>query len=447
MASNNNNTEPCICTSDDNCPLGRIIAGAPQHRCRECRKPMHSLLCSAIQELGDVQIFICFPCHQSRDTRDDDESTTITSTTNDRRVSISRSTTAASSSSSNNNNHNTQQTTGTTRRRQTNNNRTPAAGHPQNSRLNIPPTSNNNNNNNNTPIHRQNPLLMHLETPLFFRGDLVKIDSPARSYGGTAFIDQIGHTPGGSAAYSAKYVLDRKVSPNVKLTRIHPTTLNTSSHHRSGSNDGAAQGPSLLSSNYVPSQLTTTSEATNKGPETTTPVQNKCTKQPHPIIKYLHDKKIKKKDQFAKGYLRRLQAKAEKRKPPKEKAYLSAYEWDLVLKMRESMDCAGVECMSGPNSSGRTLFLDLANVWGITHQGLNSKRRKVLKTTNLATTRQKRSDAGETVFNSERKRQQTFTPYQAFKKHKLKHSTLQDALTTAEIKQEWAIVVKAPNKL
>ena len=130
-----------------------------------------------------------------------------------------------------------------------------------------------------------------------------------------------------------------------------------------------------------------------------------------------------------------LQAKAEKWNPPKEKVYLSAYEWDLVLKMHESMDCAGVECASGPNSSGWTPFLELANACGITQQGLNSKRRKVLKTANLATSRQKRSDAGEKEFNSQQKHQHTFMPYQAFKKHKLKHSTLQDMLTTAEIKQ------------
>jgi hypothetical protein len=115
------------------------------------------------------------------------------------------------------------------------------------------------------------------------------------------------------------------------------------------------------------------------------------------------------------GCLRNDQAKAEGRKMEKQ---LNAYEWELCLKMRESMESAGDLTMhlQHNNTLPTAAFV---NVWGVTKQMLNRKRKMVLEDPTLSTSRKKRRDAGKTILKDDEKRYSCLTAYNVYKKQKL----------------------------
>ena len=149
----------------------------------------------------------------------------------------------------------------------------------------------------------------------------------------------------------------------------------------------------------------------------------------HPIIAYLKNKK----DDNKKGCLRMEQAKAEKRKITGKQ--LTAYEWELVLKMRESM-----ESSTGDNTTNRNKTVPtaaLANVWGIAKRTLNEKKQKTLNNETLSAARKQRKDAGQTLLNNDKKRFSCLTAYTVFKKQKIATRELTDPITVPEIRSDW----------
>ena len=148
----------------------------------------------------------------------------------------------------------------------------------------------------------------------------------------------MAHTPGGHETYKASYVLDKTTSPNVGLLRIEPANLEPNGQKRGA--DGAV-GPSLLSQNYRPIERAKSIPLALNAPKTTISQQllnktfmwKRSKKGIHPIEIY-----FKRNSRFLRGYLRERQAKSENHDIGKQKQ-LSAYEWDLVMKMQESLDC------------------------------------------------------------------------------------------------------------
>jgi hypothetical protein len=81
---------------------------------------------------------------------------------------------------------------------------------------------------------------------------------------------------------------------------------------------------------------------------------------------------------------------------------LSAYKWELCLKMREVMESAGdlTARLQRNNTLPTAAFV---NVWGVTKQTLNRKRKMVLEDPTLSTSRKKRRDAGKMILKDNEK--------------------------------------------
>jgi hypothetical protein len=143
--------------------------------------------------------------------------------------------------------------------------------------------------------------------------------------------------------------------PNVQEERLYPCVLDTTSRHR---NSEAATGPSLLLVHYErPERVSTT---TSQMAEATAPMK------PH---------------------VQRLLRETNEWNKKTEK-HLSAYEWELCLKMRETMELAGNLTMRLQHNN--TLPTEVfSNVWGVTKQTLNRKRKMVLENPMISTSRKK----------------------------------------------------------
>jgi hypothetical protein len=341
-----------VCCSGATCKLVQhdIVTLRP-HKCRQCKQIMHGTLCSAHPQ---EEVFVCFPCYHDNEQATAATTTTTTTINNNER----------GRATGNNNTKIYGSGNGTATRRSGNDNRQNDRPRPPrppshlplaaicsrtrslpNPRRQQPPeeaqvTP--------RPARRQAPqVVTHPETPIFRIGDMVDIDArDIRKEGGRAYITGTSCTPGGSVGYDARYVEQKtKMTPNVREERLHPCVLGTTSRRR---NSEAAASPSLLPVHYErPERVSTT---TSQRAEATVPKKphvqrllqetNQWNKRgqnvrgDHSITKYLKNKKGDEKN----GCVRNEQAKAEGRKTDKQ---LSAYEWELCLKMWEAMESAG----------------------------------------------------------------------------------------------------------
>ena len=357
------------CASGAECKLQNTALSAVTHHCRDCREKVHSVLCRADPEAAENNLFLCFPCSQNN-INNINNWLGITSQENTPHHQPRR----------------RGQSLSTFRTQQ------------QPLRASIPPPPPRRPLQDTTPQanRRSRQQEASFETPLFRVGDYVDVDSFARSEGGRAYICSTLHTSRESAEYQAKYVLDKKNTPHVKESRVHPAVLDTTTRRRSSDD---TTRPSLLSSNHDPTfqrqtktKTTTTTKTKKKPPVQQLLIDVENWKQEsaksrgiHPIISYINRYDDRDSEN---GYLRLKQAKAEGRATKKR---LDAYEWGLVLKMREGMD-SGKESTRHHNKTVPTTALAFA--WGVSVQALNQKKVQVSEDPTLSTNRKKRTDAG-----------------------------------------------------
>jgi hypothetical protein len=120
---------------------------------------------------------------------------------------------------------------------------------------------------------------------------------------------------------------------------------------------------------------------------------------PNPALIYLTKMNAK----AEKGWLRKAEAdKADRdRDVPtaKKVGQLSTREKQLVLSLKQTLD-----------SAGDTVAAAMASAWGVTSKTVRRIQNQSLKVDGLAAPRKERFDKGDTVFTSDAKRKQVYTP-------------------------------------
>jgi hypothetical protein len=128
---------------------------------------------------------------------------------------------------------------------------------------------------------------------------------------------------------------------------------------------------------------------------------------PNPALIYLTKTNTKEEE----GWLRKAEAdKAEREVPMTAKnkpGQLNTTEKQLVLSLKQTLD-----------SAGDTVAAALASAWGVSSRTIRRIQTKSLNVDGLAVPRKVRFDRGDTVFTSDAKCKQVYTPLFAFKKKK-----------------------------
>lgn len=127
--------------------------------------------------------------------------------------------------------------------------------------------------------------------------------------------------------------------------------------------------------------------------------------QRHPVVDNLDE--MQKDPDVSPGWLRANEAIAAGRPIPDARSFLTTEEKDLLLKLALILKPIVHQTTS-----------KLAYAWGITRNSVNNIINRACDAGDLNPTRKKRSDAGETIANSERKRKAVVTPFFVFKKMK-----------------------------
>ena len=242
-------------------------------------------------------------------------------------------------------------------------------------------------------------------------GDLIAIDKERRygvpdSEGGDGYITAV-HTDG---RFDIKYVLGGS-EKNVDPSRIKSTSTLVLSARQQSPTD--LQRPSILAPSHVPAPRRVLPTIPSPPPEgargvSATLLQSyswcTLTKTPNPLLKLLRDNRKKEK-----GWLR----KAEKEFTVKEgepTKQLNNVENNKLVDIKKELDRLFQVLQREWPKEYPSPIADLAHAYGVG----NTKVRGCVKAylnNNCSTTRKQRSDAGLTVFNSEKKRNEIYTPF------------------------------------
>ena len=310
------------------------------------------------------------------------------------------------------------------------------------------------------PDHRELAL-----SDLFTVGDLVLVDELLRAYIIAINSDEIGQM-----YFDLKYVIGNDIEKDVELNRLRVIAQNDNSSSRSHNNrfvslppsnppqppqpsqpshqfpppSNSTQQQSVTTTTTMTAERRTTSTVTISPTITTVPLAKRlkqCLKDSFSI-------KLGKKGDLPDGTEHPLYSLMKENKESKEKGWIRSIinegedEEDRVqLNQKEGTVLTVIlSIFSGFLSKGGVLngykgYVDHA--FGIGRcTGKNIVDR--FFSNHFSVERKVRSDKGESVFNSERKRKNTFTAYKAFKKRK--YSTFRDAtghIPEADLKAEF----------
>jgi hypothetical protein len=143
----------------------------------------------------------------------------------------------------------------------------------------------------------------------------------------------------------------------------------------------------------------------------------------HPVVKLLDD--LQERPDVGPGWLRKNEATAKNKPPPEPRTFLVQEERELLLKLALILKPIVHQTTS-----------KLAFAWGITRNSVNNIINRACQSGDLSVNRKKRSDYGETIENSSRKRKSVFTPLFVFKKVKrLEHKG--ESLSNEQLIQMW----------
>jgi hypothetical protein len=383
-------TSPCA--SGDRCALGGVINLASSashrvnHRCRDCQKLIHGALCCGYHD--EASVFVCFPCFESK-----------------RKEPVNQQATVASGV--------------------------------------VPPIPSSHRHRPPQPQQQQNTTTTpnclgafssrskaHLKTPFFKTGDFVERN------GLLAWVINSEQTPEGRHnLYGVRYAVDsRRQSFGIPLGSIKPATLQPTGRKRGSETTGL----SLLSSNLQrPPRLPPKEKAVKVIEEST--VQRLSLKVQkwinggkmgrHPLVSFLKRNATKEK-----GYMQDMQAKSLRRNI--NGIHLGEEEWNWVLGLRSSLD--HYQRDQKRDDPKYHPAKSLAMAWGITPQAMNQKRKRMLENPFLSNKRKKQDDVGETIFNSDRRRNFVYTPVNMFRKKMLMNATKDNPITTIELQEQWS---------
>jgi len=272
-------------------------------------------------------------------------------------------------------------------------------------------------------------------------GALLTIEGERRyngpdSEGGSGYVSCV-HADG---TFDINLTVGGRLEKNVHPRRIESSNPLVTSARRRSNNGDAVTVPSLLSHNYVrPPQRERLSPNTvaadvtavavndnNFSLLTTYQVLEKCpdwhpkySNKPHPIISMLEGGKKKQPRGWARWHDAHLQDNRTKRDV---KGQLTAEQNVLLVEMKRATDYYGTltERAKSRGSKGTGHNAMLQHAFSVGKSKVNECVSKYHK--NHGTTKRKqRSDAGKTLTNSTKKRDQTVTPLSYFKKFKRKH--------------------------
>ena len=270
-----------------------------------------------------------------------------------------------------------------------------------------------------------------LPTSLFSNGALVEVAPEQRrgrpnSEGGLGFV--VGFDTN-AMTVNILYALGG-LSQEIPSTRVKPATLDTTARRRPRQ---ISTQPSLLSinhhsSNQQPANMTGCSTHTQlKGAAKY--VQESASWLPNGRKKHLVLWFLR-KGKKEKGWLRNLEAKIENCEPPRKKQQLNTKERATLTQLFAIVK--NVPVSNYP--AGCSPVADLAYAWGIGRTTVTDIFKTVTDCHNDAK-RKKRSDAGLTVFNSDKRRGSTYTPFDSFKR--FEHAKRPgEIITNNELKEE-----------
>ena len=276
---------------------------------------------------------------------------------------------------------------------------------------------------------------------IFKVGEYVEVDATEASTLATpiAFIEAISEE---DDCCSICYVIEMRVETNVSFHRLRPSHLFATVRRQRGQSTQAAQ-PSLLAPRTINEVPVIQQDAQNEREETQQTQQHSLknvlydaakwntrnAKGPenHPLYKFLSDNSQKEK-----GWLRKAEYKY-------ENGSLGDYNEKANLKQKEKHKLLLMKLTLASLAIGTEDLL--ADAWGINSRTTRRVMKNVFLRDNMQTKPKKRTDSGETIFNSQKKRQQYFTGYSNFKRSKnmtKRHAFDENAMSVDEIKEEWA---------
>jgi hypothetical protein len=273
---------------------------------------------------------------------------------------------------------------------------------------------------------------------MFTHGSYVDVEPEERtgrrdSEGGKAYVVHV------DGRFDVRYVIGNIFSPNVDVSRIRPTTVQTTARRRQGE---TGTRPSLLSrQRRLPSSRRLFPEPQQQRRSNSLMTTNELlilsrpwtrgSGAPNPALIYLTKMNAK----AEKGWLRKAEAdKADRdRDVPtaKKLGQLSTREKQLVLSLKQTLD-----------SVGDTVAAAMASAWGVTSKTVRRIQNQSLKVDGLAAPRKERFDKGDTVFTSDAKRKQVYTPLYVFKKL-MRTANRGEELMEKELNDLWEVATPA----
>jgi len=245
-------------------------------------------------------------------------------------------------------------------------------------------------------------------------GALVNVKPESRrgrpnSEGGMAYVLEVNED--NDLTVDVRYVVSNTLSQEVLPTRLKPASLAV--HARKKSKTELAR-PSLLSIAHkgqaLPVTPSSSSPATPKGlvsklAEAVNWDSN--SNKRHPVFTWL----MKQRKMNEEGWLRRTEATIAGRDIPKPKSHLLAVKRRFLVEIE-------ILRRALPTNYGNNSFplSDHAFAWGIKPFSLKRIYTLAMKRNNDVK-RKTRNDKGLTIFNSQKKRQQVFRPYEVYKRH------------------------------
>jgi hypothetical protein len=281
---------------------------------------------------------------------------------------------------------------------------------------------------------------------MFYVGDRVRVKKLRRygtndSEGGIGWIVRKNDNAE-NQRFGVEYVVDSHYSPSVKASRMGIAPIETTARLRSGQR---MTRPSLLS-HLPPSRLPQLLEP-QQHRITSTGLMTSCVLLQlskdwtqskgaqngalNPALLYLK----KMNDKKEKGWLRKAEVDKAWRNVPKTDEYkkeghLSQSEKQLIISLMQSL-----------SSAGDSVATAIAFAWGLAPYSVRRFQKTALKsvTSNgLAVPRKVRSDKGTTLFTSDEKCKQVYTPLYVFKKV-MRKANRGEELTDKELNDQWKL--------
>jgi len=279
---------------------------------------------------------------------------------------------------------------------------------------------------------------------LFTEGALVDVHPEERtgrrdSVGGRAWVKKVvpGSTPTTAPSYSVEYIVDKLNSHQVKQDRLADTCMLPTA--RLSLNNLDQTGQSLL----APQQHRRSGAQRRLLPPPPPPrpptppldpninTTNKLLRMhmgwkpsltpSNPVVAYLKSMNTKKNA----GWLRKAEATAAGRVLLDRKTQLTAPEKNLMANLYTHIK----------NVTDTSTAL-VAHAWGVLPRTVRRIVERMVESTDLSVARKVRADAGKNIFNSDKRRQSTYTPRFCFLQKKRRENP-GERLTTEELDSAW----------